>query len=236
MSEPTRPINFNELSTIDVTGHVETKNGFSYLSWVWAVDQMRRRVPDARWRVVVWVQGDGSHCPYCLCPDGSGMVMVEILHHDLVVPMQMAITDGANRPITPQSKARPSTEKQKASWEKNYLNSPVRQFNGHDVNTAIMRALAKGIATLTGIGLFLFAGEDIPPDLEMTEDQLAEKQEKFKTHVLGAFEEPDSVEDLRNLTRALMLDAKQLKLQDWLKTEAAKVAAAIEDENQEVPT
>jgi hypothetical protein len=43
---------FAELSKIDVSEHIEKKGRFSYLSWAWAVDQLRKKHPDATWEVM----------------------------------------------------------------------------------------------------------------------------------------------------------------------------------------
>jgi hypothetical protein len=41
--------NFSKLASINVNEHVEKKNGLSYLSWAWAVDQLMRIDPTANW-------------------------------------------------------------------------------------------------------------------------------------------------------------------------------------------
>jgi hypothetical protein len=46
MSEKTK---YEILSAIDVSKHIEKKNGLSYLSWAWAVDQLLRADPAATW-------------------------------------------------------------------------------------------------------------------------------------------------------------------------------------------
>lgn len=40
---------FVELAKINVSEHVEKKNGLSYLSWPWAIDQLMRHDPAANW-------------------------------------------------------------------------------------------------------------------------------------------------------------------------------------------
>jgi len=44
-----------------------------------------------------------------------------------------------------------------------YRNKPIIAPNGFDVNTSIMRCLVKAIA-MHGLGLYIYAGEDTPPD------------------------------------------------------------------------
>jgi hypothetical protein len=48
---------FVELASIDVSQYVEKKNGLTYLSWAWAVDQLLRLDPDASWEY-----GDSIAC------------------------------------------------------------------------------------------------------------------------------------------------------------------------------
>jgi hypothetical protein len=40
---------FEELRGIDVSAHIEKKNGLSYLSWAWAIDQLLLKDPAATW-------------------------------------------------------------------------------------------------------------------------------------------------------------------------------------------
>ena len=52
----------------------------------------------------------------------------------------------------------------------NHQNQPIAAPNSFQINTSIQRCLAKAIA-LHGLGLSLFAGEDLP-------DNITDKQEK----------------------------------------------------------
>lgn len=42
-------LSYKQLREVDVTSHVEKKNGLSYLSWAWAVDQLLLRDNTATW-------------------------------------------------------------------------------------------------------------------------------------------------------------------------------------------
>jgi len=50
-----------------------------------------------------------------------------------------------------------------------YRNKPVPTPNSFDVNTSIMRCLVKAIA-MHGLGMYIYAGEDTPPDEVRTEE------------------------------------------------------------------
>lgn len=53
-----------------------------------------------------------------------------------------------------------------------YKNRPIPNPNSFEVNTAMQRALAKAIS-LHGLGLYIYAGEDLPPGEEQPEPQKA---------------------------------------------------------------
>lgn len=63
-----------------------------------------------------------------------------------------------------------------------FKNKPISKPNAFDINTAMQRCLVKAIA-LHGLGLYIYAGEDIPPESEpepkitYTQDQLDERQQ-----------------------------------------------------------
>jgi hypothetical protein len=44
-----KQMNYNELRKINVSDHIEKKNGLSYLSWAWAVDTLLQQDPTATW-------------------------------------------------------------------------------------------------------------------------------------------------------------------------------------------
>ena len=45
---------FTELDRVDVTRHIEKKGKFSYLSWAYAVRELKKRHPEATWVVHEW--------------------------------------------------------------------------------------------------------------------------------------------------------------------------------------
>lgn len=115
---------FSELAAINVGSHIEKKNGFNYLSWSWAVDQLLRNDPSATWEYKEPVKfGD------------TVMVFCSITVFGITRTMQLPVIDNRNKAIAnPDAMA---------------------------INTAMMRCLVKAIA-LTGLGLYLYSGEDLP--------------------------------------------------------------------------
>ena len=127
---------FAQLSAINVNGHVEKKGGFSYLSWPYAVAQLRLADPSATWEVRR-VGGLPD-----LAPDSGVVVEVAVTVHGVCLSQIHPVLDGRSRPLLAPS--------------------------AFDINTSIQRALVKAIA-LHGLGLSIYAGEDLPDLHEVTE-------------------------------------------------------------------
>jgi uncharacterized membrane protein YdbT with pleckstrin-like domain len=49
LQQQERKMNYNELRKINVSDHIEKKNGLSYLSWAYAVDTLLQKDPTATW-------------------------------------------------------------------------------------------------------------------------------------------------------------------------------------------
>ena len=120
---------YKELRQIDVSKYTEKKNGLTYLSWAWAVDQLLLVDPKAQWFYPVFQRWG----------NGSVMVFCTVVANDIARTAQLPVMD--------------------------YRNKPIAEPDSFAVNTAMQRCLAKAIA-LHGIGLYIYNGEDLPPDVE----------------------------------------------------------------------
>ena len=120
---------YKELRQIDVSKYTEKKNGLTYLSWAWAVDQLLLVDPKAQW----------FYPEYQRWGNGSVMVFCTVVANDIARTAQLPVMD--------------------------YRNKPIAEPDSFAVNTAMQRCLAKAIA-LHGIGLYIYNGEDLPPDVE----------------------------------------------------------------------
>lgn len=171
----------NMLRALNVSEHVEKKGKFNYLSWAWAVDQLIEKHPKATWEVkhfpmMIWetVNSVEEHHkePYALTDTVGSEVSagtVGVTKHrdiknlracpDMKVPymrtdcgyfVEVGVTvDGVER-----TQVHPVL---------NHQNKPIDHPNSFEINTAIQRCLAKAIA-LHGLGLYIYAGEDLPPE------------------------------------------------------------------------
>src|SRR5690606_41984219 len=84
---------FEQLYKVDVSGYVEKKNGFSYVSWPFAVAELRRRHPDARWEVVRF---DGK--PYMQTECGY-FVEVAVTVDGVALSQLHPVLDHRNEPV-----------------------------------------------------------------------------------------------------------------------------------------
>ena len=135
MKENRRKSPFAELNKVDVSKYVEKKGQFNYLSWAYAVRELKKVCPDASWGVVK-AEIDGSPFFQTAC---GYFVEVWVEVEGCRLSQVHPVLDNRNRPI--------------------------ENPDAFHINTSIQRALAKAIA-LHGLGLYIFAGEDLPePDI-----------------------------------------------------------------------
>lgn len=139
---------FSQLYQINVSEHVEKKNGLSYLSWAWAWAELKKLYPDATYTVYE----DGNGCFYhtdgrtCWVKTG---VTVDGLEHIEYLP----VMDHRNRSI------------------------PLEQVDSFAVNKAIQRSLTKAVAR-HGLGLYIYAGEDLPEDADEKPAEKPDKKKR----------------------------------------------------------
>lgn len=118
--------NFTKLAAINVKDKIEKKNGLSYLSWAWAVDQLLRSDSSATWNYgdpVRWGE--------------TVMVFCTVTAFGKPMTAQLPVMD--------------------------HRNKAIQNPDAFAVNTAMQRCLVKAIA-LHGLGLYIYAGEDLPAD------------------------------------------------------------------------
>jgi len=145
---------FKRLSTVDVTGKIQKKNGMSYLSWAWAWGVLKEHCPEASYEKHLFTYGDPIHhtLPYMVDKQGFAYVMVTLkTQEDSVTEVYPVL---------------------------NYNNKALQSPDGFAVNTALQRCLTKCIAYL-GLGHHIYAGEDLPPS-ESDADVVVEEKPSAK--------------------------------------------------------
>lgn len=130
---------FNTLNKINVNEHAESKNGLTYLSWAWAWSEVKKKYPLATYTIYENEDGWNYHHDGKTAWVKTG-VEIEGLEHIEYLP----VLDYKNKSI------------------------PLDNLTSFNVNTAIQRSLTKAIAR-HGLGLYIYAGEDLP-DIPVWED------------------------------------------------------------------
>ena len=185
---------FEELNKIDVNKHKKQKGQFDYLSWPLAVRELLKVCPDATWQVHEYQNEDGLTAPFMTTNAGC-FVRVSVTCDEITRSQVHPVTDNRNQTI-----AQPTAQ---------------------DINTSIQRCLAKAIA-LHGLGLYIFAGEDLPePDALNSEQRskLLGIVKKLKSKSL----ESDIVRKVDNLQiNVRNLDASIEKLNEMIKDKEKK--------------
>jgi len=120
---------YKELRQINVSQHIEKKNGLSYLSWSWALDQLLQLDDGATWEYLEPKRFGESMMVFC-----------KVTAFGKSRTAQLPVMD--------------------------FRNQAIPNPNAYQVNTAMQRCLAKAIS-LHGIGLYIYAGEDLPVTTEV---------------------------------------------------------------------
>ena len=149
MAVKKRENTFEVLNKVDVSQFTEKKGQFNYLSWAYAVRELLKVCPDATWEVHLFDNADGTKQPYM--KNGTGAYVQVTVDVDNVKRTQVhPVLDNRNKPI--------------------------EKPNAFEINTSIQRCLAKAIA-LHGLGLYIFAGEDLPESDPLSDAQKYELNE-----------------------------------------------------------
>ena len=194
---------FEKLNAINVNGHTEKKNNLTYLSWAWAWAEVKKQYPSATYEIKMF---DGK--PFLHDENLGYMVMTSMTIEDLTHDMWLPVMDNSNKAM----KDHPYTVKTK------YSETEVKQATMFDVNTAIMRCLTKNIA-MFGLGLYIYAGEDLPEDQKVEEQPKPASAPKIETLKILCKKHKISFEKL--------LEANNRTIDTLTETEAAELLVGL---------
>lgn len=138
---------FEVLNAINCNEHTEKKNGLTYLSWAWAWQMVKKNFPDASYTIYENKDGLLYHTDGKTAWVKTG-VTINNLEHIEYLP----VMDFKNKSI------------------------PVEQITSFEVNKAVQRSLTKACAR-HGLGLYIYAGEDLPDDECKVPVKLSEKEQ-----------------------------------------------------------
>lgn len=129
---------FAVLNDVNVSGKTEKKNNLTYLSWAWAWGEVKKLHPDATYTIYENADGWFYHTDGKTCWVKTGLTVQGIEHIEY-----LPVMDFRNASIS------------------------ADKVTSFDVNKAIQRSLTKAAAR-HGLGLYIYAGEDLPEGAEVT--------------------------------------------------------------------
>jgi hypothetical protein len=199
---------YKELRQIDCSEHIEKLSQgnvtLSYLSWSWAFDTIQQLLPIS-YEIKQFTDESGKLVPYQYDKNTGYMVFTEMTILGIKKSMWLPVMDSANKAM----KSEPYSYKTKSGdkW--------VQPANMFDVNKTIMRCLVKNLS-LYGLGLYIYAGEDLPPKEKeyVTDEQLKEMQD-LKVKVDGVLR-TYGISDIRQLEKdqaQFVIDSKKAFLE-----------------------
>ena len=136
---------FKMLNDINVNGKTEKKNGLTYLSCAWAWGEVKKLFPDSTYTIYENANGMCYHTDGRTCWVKTGVTVNGIEHIEY-----LPVMDFRNQSIQ------------------------VDKVTSFDVNKAIQRSLTKAVAR-HGLGLYIYAGEDLPEAEEAQKNSLLQK-------------------------------------------------------------
>lgn len=150
---------FTILNKVNVNNNTEKKGNLTYLSWAWAWAELMKVYPDAKYEIEKF---DGK--PYLYDPDLGYMVFTKLTVNGETREMWLPVMDNYNRAL----------KADKATMM--------------DINKTIMRCLVKNIG-MFGLGLYIYAGEDLPEGGTMNEEVKNKTYRSWLDHYFSEHQE-----------------------------------------------
>lgn len=168
-----------DLLKVNVNDHTEKKNGLTYLSWAWAWAEVLKADPSATFEVKTFAHDQYTEMPY-MNVNGTALVWVTVTMFGKPMTCMLPVMD--------------------------YRNKPILNPDAFAVNTAIMRCMTKAVA-LHGLGLYIYAGEDLPEsDAPATMGELTKQEDAPKYEKIIAKTKADETLDNSDASRKLFAD------------------------------
>lgn len=217
---------FVKLFAIDFKDHLEVKKSgnteLKYVSWAYAWAEVKKLYPTASYEVKKF-----NGLPYVYDPITGFMVYTTVMIEGVSHEMWLPVLDDANKAMkavpytytTPKWDYNPQTRRrEKVGMEER----TVEAASMFDVNKAIMRCLVKNLA-MFGLGLYVYAGEDLPEDAAPQPETELQRQPKPKSTSQKQEQPP-----MPCICARCNQPIKRVKLKDGSIMQAAEFAATHE--------
>ena len=156
---------FEALRSLNVNDKCEKRDNLTYLSWANAWGEFKKVYPSATYRII---NNPTTNLPYFIDPAIGVMVFTEVTANEQTHQMWLPVLNGAQKPM----KLEPYEYQ---VWDRNnrqYVNKTVEAVSMFDINKTLMRCMVKNLA-MFGLGLYIYAGEDLPENAIGTDDSTA---------------------------------------------------------------
>lgn len=205
---------FTTLNQINVNDKTKAKNKLTYLSWPFAWGETKKRYPDASYTVDLY---DGK--PYLYDEHLGYLVSTVVTIDGESLPMSLPVMDGANNAMKSERYSYKIIEWVNRQKTGNMIDKWVEPATMFDINKTMMRCLVKNIA-MFGLGLYIYAGEDIPEEPQLSGEDIDKMYMDLQAHIeANGFTaqqvcESYQVKSLRELT-----DVKAVinQINEWVK-------------------
>ena len=192
---------FEELNSLNVNEYTEEREGLTYLTWSYAIQEVLKKYPNMDYKIKKFGE---QQLPYVYDKETGYMVFTEVTLEGITREMWLPVMDSKNKAM----KSEPYTYETKKGQK---TVEPATMF---DINKTIMRCLVKNLA-MFGLGLYIYSGEDLP-EVEAKAKVTEEQIEKIKELV--------SEESIPNMLTYYKID----KIEDMLETDAKNLIARKE--------
>ena len=182
--EERRAAMFDALYSLDLSDRLEKRDNdkLSYLSWANAWAEFKRAYPNAEYRIIKNLE---TNLPYFNDPEIGIMVYTEVTADNQTYEMWLPVMNGANKAM----KETAYTYQVYDNYKKQYVEKTVNAATMFDINKTIMRCLVKNLA-MFGLGLYVYAGEDLPNDESLSADTNITKKQQVRNTKAITIQQP----------------------------------------------
>ena len=145
---------FDVLSSIDVSDKIKEKNGLKYLPWAAAWAEIKKKYPNATYKVYPQIIDDGGNTRFWHDDGHTGWVEVGVTIEGQEMIETLSVMNFKNQAVA------------------------ADQITSVDANKSMKRCLVKACA-LHGLGIYIYMNEDVPEDVSKS----MELKEKIKNLV-----------------------------------------------------
>ena len=218
---------FNKLFAINCNDKTEKKNNGSteltYLSWCYAWSEVKKLYPNARYDILKFGE---NKLPYVFDEKTGYMVFTRVEIEDIEHEMWLPVMDSSNKAM--KDKPYKYTVKKFNAKTKQYelVEKEVQPATMFDINKTIMRCLTKNLA-MFGLGLYIYAGEDLPENVDNEEPKNSAKKELMiqdsqKELIINKFEKEEIKKYLEEINKSKLSDLTLVEASNLLKRKEDK--------------